>query len=79
MNQILNNEKNNSDQISESTLPYGYWCYKSGIKFENYIPSSALNGKYYGKNLDFIFSILVKIKFLFGLPNNLFRKIKKNT
>tara|TARA_B100000886_G_C20411684_1_gene487355 strand:+ start:426 stop:1988 length:1563 start_codon:yes stop_codon:yes gene_type:complete len=79
MSEILNSEKINSDQISESTLPYGYWCYKSGIKFKNYIPASALNGKYYGKNLDFTLKILVKIKRIFGFPYDLFRKIKKIT
>ncbi len=76
MSQIIKNEKINSNQISQSTLSYGYWCYKSGIKFKNYIPYSPLNGKYFGKNIDLIFAILIKLRSIFSFPFYLLRKIK---
>lgn len=60
--EIICNESDDKKEISESTLPYGYWCYKSGIKFKNFLPLSPLDGKYFGKDLDYIFLILVKIK-----------------
>lgn len=60
----------NSSIISDSTLPYGFWCYKNGYKFKNYVPISPLDGKYYGRDVDGIFSFLIKLKKFF----NLFKK-----
>ncbi len=60
--ELLSNENHDERDVSESTLPYGYWCYKTGMKFKNYIPLSPLDGKFFGKDLDYIFLIIVKIK-----------------
>ena len=32
--EIINRKLYSEKDISESTLPYGYWCYKCGIKFK---------------------------------------------
>ncbi len=79
--EIINKNIYTEKDISESTLPYGYWCYKCGIKFQNFLPSSPINGKYFGKDLDYIFLILVKLKkrydFIKNIPRLLKQKLNK--